>query len=427
MELEATITKEDGWKRTIAVTVPVAEVEAVFAATADKYRRKAKIPGFRPGRAPATMVSQRFAAEIRQDVLEAIVPDAFEAALKQLKLAPMGTPALSAIKLERNTPLTFEAQIEIRPQVEITGYKGLKLTKQIYEIADRDVDAAIESIRDGAATTTEVQRPAREGDVVTCDLQKIYDRLNRVKESQFANVKVELRHDRTRPELLKGLTGMGVGEGKEIEVNYPADEPDPDLAGNTVLYRVWLKAVAQKNLPVVDDDFARSLEGGRFASLAQLREDVRKDLEQRMEGVAQRDLRAQARRAVVEANPFPVPQGFLNEYVEDAAKRLQERNPGLSVEAVRAQFEPMAVEQFRWDYVVNDVARRENITVADSEVDGFLKAWPQDAGDEPDRDKVYWSMLEMKVYGFLLQAAQIQETKYVPPARIIRPSSNAGA
>jgi trigger factor len=421
MQVQATITKEDGWKRTLAVTVPTAEVETAFKATEQAYRQKAKIPGFRPGKVPLAMIVQRFAGEIRQDVLESVVPEAFEAALRQLSLVPLGSPSLSAVKLERGVDLTFEAEIEIRPQVEITGYTGLHLTKQVYEVTEADVDSALESIRDGAATTVEVQRPARENDVVTCDLQKIYDRLNRVKDSHFSDVKVELRSERARPELYKGLLGMSVGEGKEIEVTYPADESDPSLAGNTLLYRVWVKAVAQKNLPVLDDEFASAFSGGKLESLARLREWVRGDLDRRFAEAAMRDLHAQVRRAVVAANPFPVPAGFLNEYLEDVTKRLQANNPSVKPEAVRAQFEPLAAEQFRWDFAVNDIARREKITVTDEEADAILAAWPPDAKDRPDRDKVRWSLEEMKVYDWLVAAAQVEDVKYTPQPRIVTP------
>ncbi|MBI3872906.1 MAG: trigger factor [candidate division Zixibacteria bacterium] len=421
MELQATISKTDGWKRTISVTVPATEVEAAFSATAEKYRQKAKIPGFRPGKAPMAMIAQRFAAEIRQGVLETMVPEAFDGALRQLALAPLGTPGLSDVKFERGTPLTFDANFEIRPQVDITGYKGLKLTRQVYEVTDKDVDLALESVRDGAATITEVQRPAREGDVVTCDLQKIYDKLNRLKQTQFDNFKIELRSDRTRPEWFKGLVGMTVGEGKEIEIVYPADEPDPDLAGNTVLYRVWLKSVAQKTLPVAADEFARSVPGMKLESLAELRELLRKDLARRMEGAARRDLQAQARRGVVAANSFSVPAGFLQDHLDDVTKNMQSRDATITAEQVRAHFEPLAVEQFRWDYATAEIAKRENLTVTKAEVDAVVQSWPPNDRDKPDREKIHWSLLEMKVYDLLLSNAQIEDVQYAPQTRIIKP------
>ncbi len=152
MNLEATISKEDGWKREISVTVPVDEVEAAFGKTTQKYRQKAKIAGFRPGKAPVEMISRQFGEQIRQDVLEDMIPQAFDAALRQLALNPLGTPELTSVKFDRGAPLVFEANFEIRPQVEVKGYNGLKLTKRVYDVTDSDVDSALESIRDGAAT-----------------------------------------------------------------------------------------------------------------------------------------------------------------------------------------------------------------------------------------------------------------------------------
>ena len=150
MNLDAAVSKEDGWKRTISVTVPVDEVEVEFGKTIQTYRQKAKFPGFRPGKAPVEMVNRQYAEQIRQDVLEGMIPKAFDAALRKLALVPLGTPELTSVKFERGEPLVFEANFEIRPKVEIKDYKGLKLTKKVYDVTDNDVEAALESVRDGA-------------------------------------------------------------------------------------------------------------------------------------------------------------------------------------------------------------------------------------------------------------------------------------
>ncbi|HUU47045.1 MAG TPA: trigger factor [Acidobacteriota bacterium] len=422
MDVQATITKEDEWTRTVQVTVPATEVDAAFEAVTKQYRQKSNIPGFRPGKAPLKMVNERFADAIRQDVIEEIIPAALRAALGQLALDPLGAPTLDNLsKVKPGSDMSFEAAVEVRPDFEITGYKGLELTKQIYEVGDEDVDRAVDSLRDEKATTTEVTRPAREGDVVVCNLQKIYDRLNRVKQSQFDGIRIELREDRTRPEFLKGLVGMGVGEGKEIEVNYPPEETDPDLAGNTLLYRVWMKSVSQKTLPPADDDFARALTDGKTETLTKLRDILREDLKRRAEQAAQRDLRAQVRKAIVDANPIPVPTTFLNRYLEDIANRLKAQNPSVTPEAVRAQFEPLASEQFRWDLALYEIARVENVTVTDAEVAAIVKGWPEGAPEKPDAQRIHSSLLESRVYEAIIATAEVREVPYTPRRRIITP------
>jgi trigger factor len=419
MDVKAAITNQQGWARTFQVTVPAAEVDHAFDTITERYRKDSKFPGFRPGKATASMAAARFATEIRQDVLEEVIPKAYEAALHQLGITAIGSPKLDKVKLERGSEMVFSIEVEIRPQVDVTGYKGLKLQKRTYEITDREVDPAIEELREMASTFTEVTRPAQDGDVVICDLQKIYDRRNQVKRSKFENVRFDLREGRARPEFLKGVAGMAVGEGKEIEVQYPDDERDPDLAGNTVLFRTWLKSVSQRNLPPADDEFARKV--GTFSSLAELRGRVAADLQRRAESASLKDMGRQARRQVVEANPFDVPKGFLEEYLEGVTTRLQHADKTLTAETIRVQFEPMAVEQFRWDYVVYEIARKEGISVTDDEVRQIQATWPDDAKEKPSEEKIRDSLLENKVYDILLANADIAEVPQILNPKIVTP------
>lgn len=419
MDIKAEITKEEDWARTVKITVPAADVDTAFETVTKRHRKKAKIPGFRPGKVPLKMVAERFADAIRQDVIEALIPAALQQALSRLKLSPIGTPSLTGIGLvEPGNEVAFDAEIEVRPDYEITGYKDLKLQKQVYEVTDGNVDRAIDNVRDEAATTTEVSRPAAEGDVVVCNLKKLHDSLNRMKKDQFDNITIELRAERTRPELLQGIVGMSIGEGKDIDVEYPAEEPDPDLAGNKVRYRVWMKSVSQKTLPVADDAFAKSVTDGKAETLAQLRDAVRSDLARRAEHAAMSELRMQVRRAVVEANPVSVPETFLQRYLDDITTRLKTENPSVTPETVRARFEPMATEQFRWDLALFEIARIENLAISSEEINAVLSTWPESAPEKPDRAQIENTLVENKVYDSILQAAEIEEVPYAPKPKI---------
>jgi len=419
MDVKAEILKEEGWERTIHVTVPAAEVDKAMDDAAVKYGKKAEIPGFRAGKAPKSLIKERFGGEIYQEALETLVPQAYGAAVEELKLQPLGSPQLSEVKFAPGENLEFHATVEIRPEVEVTGYKGLKLEKKVYEITDRDVDMSIDSLRDNSAKTVEVQRAAQTNDVVVCDLQKISDKNNKVKQTKFENVTLELREDRGRPEFVKGIVGMAIGEGKEIEVSYPPDERDPDLAGNTVLFRAWLKSVSEKNLPVADDEFAKSL--GDFESIADLRKRIEKDLRRRAESAALKEMGADVRKQIVDANAFDVPKGLLDEYLEGITGRLSESNPGITPEMVRKQFEPSAVEQFRWDYVVFEIAQKEGLTVSEEEVKAVLDTWPPDAPDRPTEGRIRESLLENKVVEFVVAQAEVTEVPRVLNPQIVTP------
>jgi trigger factor len=367
----------------------------------------------------------RFGAEIRQEAMEDLVPRALEAGIRQLDISPIGQPRLSEMKFEPGDDMVLGAELEIRPTVEITGYKGLKLERRVYEITDRDIDMAVDRMRDKGAKLVEVQRPANKGDVVVVDLQKIHDKLNRVKKTKFENVKLELLDNRGRPEFVNAIVGMTVGEGKEVEVSYPMDEPDEELAGNTVLFRTWLKSVSEKELPIADDAFAKSMSG--MDSIAELRERLRQSIQRNADGEAMKEMGRQARQQVVAANQFDVPKGIMNDYIEGVTERLKESNPGVTQEAVRQQFEPAAVEQFRWDYAVSEIAKQENLAVSDQEVKDVQATWPADSPDRPSEDRIRDSLLENKVYEFIVAQAEVSEVPRVLNPQIVTPSGGGNA
>jgi len=420
MDIKATITSEEGWKRTISVTVPAAEVDKSFATATSKYKKNTEIPGFRKGKAPDGVIRERFKTEIKQDALEALLPEAYEAALKQLDIMPVSSPGLSKVHFEAGTDMEFELSVEIRPDVDITGYKGIPLEKRVYEITDSDVEIAVNNLREEAATTLKVERSAQTGDIVTCDLQKISDSKNSVKKDRFDNVKFELQDGKTRDEFLKAIPGMAIGEGKEVEIVYPADEPDPDLAGNTVRFRVWLKEVAEKVLPEANDEFAKKL--GTFESMEKLRDVIRKDLIRRAEGASNKHVGEQIRKQLVEANPFDVPEGLLADYIDDVTNRLKESNPEIKRELVKEQFEPAAIEQFRWDFVIYEIAKKENLEVTDEDVQEVLKTWPEDDKNRPSEQKIRDSLLENRVYEFIVAEAQVNEVPRVLNPQIVTPT-----
>ena len=426
METQVKITEKDGWVRVLDIEVPVGVVEAAFEEVTAKYKAQAEVPGFRAGKAPIEMVRARFRQAIRQDTLEQLLPEAFEHAIRQNNLVPLGEPAISHVVFEQHKPFTFTAEITIRPTIEVTGYKGLTLKRQVWEVGDEDVNRTVNRFRDVKAELIEVTRPVREGDVVLCDLQKLHDKYNRVKASRFENQAVELVEDRCEPEFFKQLPGMKIGEGKEIEVTYAPDYPEADFAGNTLLFRVWVKAVHEKKLPLLDDDFARSL--GDFRDLADLKEKVRADLERNARRESEKDLREQARKGVVEANRFEVPRTLLQEYLDSLVERFKGMSGKMNEERLREEFRPLAEEQFRWDFCLHEIARQEQMTISPEELAAGRKAIQESRRRadntqeaEMDDDRLRTGLLEQKVLGVLVENAHTEDVPRVLSSRIIRP------
>ncbi len=427
MKAQVKITEKEGWVRALDIEVPAEEVDSTLARTAEKYRNQAEIPGFRPGKAPMEMVRARFGQSIRQDALEEMLPGAYEQAVKDHKLFPLGEPTISDVVFEPKKPFTFNVEITVRPDVEIKDYQGLKLKRQVYEVTDDDVNRQVEQFREVKAELVNVTRPVAKGDVLICDLQKIHDKLNRIKEDKFEGQVVDLTDERCAPEFIEELPGMKIGEGKEIETIYPPDHPKPEFADNTVLYRVWVKEIKQKNLPAVDDDFAKSL--GPFENLADLKTKVRADIERNVKRESMRDLQEQARKAVVEANRFEVPAMLIEGYLESVTQRFKGMGgENVDPDKIQAEFRPMAEEQFRWDFIMHEVADKENLKVDEVEVDAARKfiehqQAQSDKGnmEKVDPDKLRTDMLEQKVFEFLIENAEIEDVLRVLTSRIIKP------
>jgi len=426
MKTQVKITEKPGWVRRLDIEVPAEDVDSMLAQTTEKYRKEAEIPGFRPGKAPIEMVRARYRQAIRQDTLEEMLPGAYGQAVKEHKLFPLGDPAISDVVFESKKPFTFTVEITVRPTVEIKDYKGLKLKRQVVEITDDDVNRQVERFREAKAELVDVTRPVQKGDVLICDLQKIHDKHNRIKESKFEGQVVDLTDERCAPEFIKDLPGMRIGEGKEIETIYPPDHPKPEFAGNTVLYRVWVKEIKQKNLPLVDDAFAKNL--GSFADLADLKARVKADMERSVQRETKRDLENQARKLIVEANRFEIPTALVEDYLNSVAQRFKAIGDTIDEDKVRAEFRPLAEEQFRWDFVMHEIADREKIKVDDTEVAAARKfiehqQAQSDKGNKEkvDPDKLRTDMLEQKVYDFLIENAETEDVPRVLTSRIIKP------
>ncbi len=427
MQTQVNIEEKESWVRKLDIEVPAEDVDNVFAEVSQKYRANVEIPGFRKGKAPLEMVRARFGQAIKQDALEQLLPSAYDQAVKEHNLVPIGDPSISDVVFEKSKPLSFTVEITVRPEVEVNNYQGLKLTKKTFEITDEDVNGAIEHFREVRADLVDVTRPLEEGDIAICDLQVIREKLNRIKEDKFEGQIVDLTDERCAPEFIRQMPGMRIGEGQEIEVTYPPDQPKPEFAGNTVLYRVWVKEIKQKNLPEVNDEFARDI--GPFEDLADMKAKVRADIERNVNRESMKELQEQARQAVVEANKFEVPSTILDSYLDSVERHFEELgSENLDRERIRMEFRPMAEEQFRWDFIMHEIAEKENLTVTNEEVRSLKQVIEEnqaksdtDKQEDLDPERLRTRMLEQKVLDLLIEKAEVEEVSRVLSSRIVQP------
>jgi trigger factor len=359
--LKVSLKEGQSWTRFMDVELAADQVVSVFESTYEDYRRKAKIPGFRPGKAPIGMVKQRYAEDVKGDVLETLLPRAYEQALIQEKLIPLNQPKLTDIDFGEGKPLKFKAEFEVRPVIEVTKYSGFRIEKKIALVGDKEVDNSLQYLRERFAEYTPVQRSSENGDLIIADLIKKHDKLNKLKEEKLENVEIELGSKGILEEFQRGLLGLKIGEMKDISVKYPDDYYDSNLARDQILYLVVVKEIKKKVLPDLNDEFAAKV--SKSQNLSELRQKAKESLEHQAQDDATRNLRNEAIKRVIDANKFDVPISLLENYLEGIIEDFKKRNEPFKEDDIRSQYRSLGENLIRWSYLYFEIARRADIKV----------------------------------------------------------------
>jgi trigger factor len=375
-------------QKTITIEIPSDVVDAEINRVAQGYSKQAKLPGFRPGKVPATIIKQRFKDQILHDVMHGLIPRAVEAALQERGIEPVDTPNIKDVAVEEGQPLKFTAAFETVPPFDPGDLSTLTATRPSRAITDEDVDQMLQRLRERAAKSEPVEgRPVAEGDTVVLDIER---KEGDAEVDRHENVSVELGASANPPGFDENLAGLTVGETKTFMVHFPEDYTVPELANTDVTYTVTVKEVRRKILPDLDDEFAKDL--GAFESLADLRTRVRSDLDEEAADNARRHLRAEILKQLAERATFEPPASLVEREIdrrlEEFARQLvhqhvDPRQAGIDWAQFReAQREP-ARGAVAAALVLDEIARRENLSVSAEDVDKEIEQFAARAGRTP--------------------------------------------
>jgi len=371
-DLKVDISKGQSWTRFLAIEVPSEKVDAKFSEVYGDFRQKAKIPGFRPGKVPMNIIEKKFDADIRAEVLESLVDEAYKQAIIQKDIWPLANPKVTDVEFDKNKPLKFKAELEIRPEVKLRKYKGFRVEKTVRKVTDKDVDDSIEYMCEKMAEFEPVERASVNGDQVKFDLLRKFDKLNRLKEDKLENVEVILGSEGVLEEFQEGLMGMRIGEMKDITVKYPNDHYDRNLAGDEIMYTAVVKEVKKRILPEVTDELVSKVSPHK--TVGEFRESLKKNLEQQAENEATRALRSEIIRRVVEANSFDVPISLISKYLNSVVEDYKSSGETVDENSIRSQYRSVGENLIRWNFLYYEIARAENITVTPDD----RKKWVHD-------------------------------------------------
>ncbi|HUQ19546.1 MAG TPA: trigger factor [Gemmatimonadaceae bacterium] len=412
MPIEITEKDSSGIDRHIQVSVPVETVREAEDKAARRYASSVRLPGFRPGKAPATMVKKKFADQIRQEALESLVRDAYQEVVEKQDLKVASQPHVHDLTFEEGKPLTFELHLELRPTIELSRTSGFRVTGRKPIVTDDQVTEQLEHIRDQRAQWTPVDDKPMPGDMVNVQLATGDSAEGSGEEKSYPLV---LGAGQAIPGIEELIMEAKPGETIRRSVRWPDDFPDESQRGQTKSVRITLNDVKRKTAPALDDEFAREV--GDFDSLDALKTIVRADLLEHSKRDADAEVRQKLIDDIIGANPFDVPKSWVQQMIQSYAEAYQ--IPENEREKFNTEFRNMAERQIRRDLVIETIAERESLAATEKNIDDRLSEQAEKRGINPGQlyaqmeksgrlKEIERSITEDKVFSWLMEKNEIQ-------------------
>lgn len=384
-DIKESTTKESTTKREIAVEIPVEDVNRQTDSLIQKYQKVARIPGFRRGHVPASIIRQRFSEEIKTDMVEALIPRFFKQEAERLSLHPVSQPRVTDLHLHDGEPLRFKAAFEVLPEIKLEGYKQLRADKPEIAVSEADAEQALADLRERHASFNPVEgRALADGDFAQVSL----DGNPKTGEGQpvhMEEVLVEIAGKDTMPEFTEHLRGTTAGDERTFDVKYPEDTQDKRLAGKTFSYAVKVQSIKQKSLPELNDEFAKTL--GEFQTLDDVRKAIREQMESERKHQAEHDAKEKLVRELIRQNDFEVPDSLIEQQIDIRLERglralaaqglTAEQMKKMDLNRLRVGQREQAIHDVKAALLLERVAEEENVQVGDEELNHELESLAQ--------------------------------------------------
>jgi trigger factor len=397
MIVKTTRTEQEGNTVRLDVEVPAEEIQKSVDATVGKLARELKLPGFRKGKVPRSFVVQRFGMEaVLQQMIEDYLPQWYGQALEETGVEPVDKPEVDIDgEPTPDEDLHFHALVQVMPKPILGPYIGLEVPKVEAEVRDADVDAQVDRLRQEFATLRVVDlRGVQEGDLVTGDFVGSHEG-EPLEKATISDFSLEVGSGRFLPDLEQGLIGMHLNEEKDVSVVFPEDYVDEEVAGKTLDFHVTVKEVKEKVLPALNDEFAKDV--SEFATLLELRLDIRRKLQSMRESMAARQFRAVAIKQAVDAAQIDMPKAVVDRQaeslVDDFARSLELRGgsfeeylkvTGSTIEAMLADVQQDALIAAKTGVVLDAIAEAEDLSVDEDTLSATVAALAKSAKTEPE-------------------------------------------
>ena len=383
-------------QREIQVEIPADIVSRETDAVVTKFQKLAKLPGFRQGKVPATVVKNRFAEDIKSEVVESLIPRYFRQETEKQNLHPVSQPRVTDLHIHEGEPLRFKASFEVLPEFDITGYQEIHVEKPDTSISDEEVETSLQQLREQNASFNAIEdRSLQDGDFAQVAFRgtpknagaqetegQPADQKGEGQPVNMDDVLVEVGGSNTLPAFTENLRGANPNEERIFDVTYPEDFSDARLAGKTFEYSVTVKGVKQKHLPELNDDFAKEL--GQFADLNELRQRVRENMEAEKKHKAEHEGKDKIVDELLKQNEIAVPESMVEHQIDVRLERglralaqqgmRPEDMKKMDFGRLRAGQRDQAEREVRIALMLEKIADKENVEVSDEELNSEIEA-----------------------------------------------------
>ena len=374
--MKVQVSQPDSCKKEVTVEVEADICQEDYADVCRKYILQARVPGFRPGKAPRSVVQQRYRDSIRSDFVEGGIRKYLQEAIESKSLSPLASPQVTEIKFSEGEPLIFKATFEVLPTIEISNYKGLEVEQVPIDVSKKEIDKALEQLQEKMAEYLPIEnRVAQSGDHVVISIKGQYS-ASRQDKIEEKDVYCELGGNDTPKEFTDNLIGSQPGDIKTFQVKYSEDHQNKSLASQEIQYSVEVKAIKQKKIPTLNDDFAKNT--GNYSSLADLRDKILANYVEQKKSDANSEMQSKLMEKIIADSPFDVPEVMvkeqlsarLNEYMRTLMLQgVDPKSLNLDWQALQDQQRDQAVHDVRIALVLEQIAEKENVTISEKEIE----------------------------------------------------------
>ncbi len=431
-DLKVQTERLDATRVRLNIEVPSEDVNTALAETYETLRSQVSIPGFRKGRVPVTILKSRYPEYVSSEAVRYLIVPAYEDAIDRERLNPLSQPIfqppLSELQVKENESLTFSATVDIRPNIHLPNYDELETDKNPVDVPREDVDTYITRLQAQSATyePLDIERPVEEKDCVRIDWECLLDG-QRIDPESRQDVDIELGVGAIHEKLEQALHGMQIGNTKSVDIDFPQEHSNPDLAGKSAHYEITLHAITQKHLPDLDDEFAKDLGYENYSQLYGL---IWNNLVEEETTIHVDKQKAELLTQLIEKIDIAIPQPLVDQYVQQTLQNLQrqleneQRTPeeaGIDLETLPDELRKDVIQQTKQSWIFETIAEKEGIFVSDDELEYEIRR----AAEQQNRDaQKYAALLKSsnrledfrgqlqheKIYQFLIQRASAKQS-----------------